>query len=276
MEVIGVDIGGTNIKAGNVLNSTIRKKHYMPVSRESSKDNVLNDLIYCIEQVITHRSEKIGIGVPAIVCPSSGIVYDVQNIPSWKKVDLKEIISQYFKVPVFINNDANCFAIGEKLFGAGKKFNSFIGLSLGTGVGMGIVIDGKLYNGVFCGAGEIGMVPYKNGIFEEYVGSFFFNKKSVKSAKKLYDLALTGCDEALDIFKEYGFHLGELIKAILFLYAPETIILGGSISKAYPFYKDSIEASLKSFPYPKQLENFKINISQQSEPAILGAAALCL
>lgn len=276
MEFIGVDIGGTNIKAGNVFNSRIIKKHYMPVNRESSKEKILNDLFSCIDQVITNKSEKIGIGVPGIVDPSAGIVYDIQNIPSWNEVPLTEIIFQRYNLPVFINNDANCFAIGEKLFGIGKQFMNFIGLSLGTGVGMGIVINGKLYNGVLCGAGEIGMIPYKKGIFEEFTGSFFFKNRKGKSAKKFYDLALAGDDEALEVFKEYGHHLGELIKVILFLYAPETIIIGGSISKAFPFYKETVEASLDSFPYPKQLEDFKINISQQSEPAILGAAALCV
>ena len=276
MELIGVDIGGTNIKAGNIFESRIIKTHYMPVNRESSEEKILKDLVYCIDQVITENCEKIGLGVPGVLNPSTGVVYDVQNIPSWKEVPLKEIISQRYNLPVFINNDANCFAIGEKLFGIGKPFMNFIGLSLGTGVGMGIIIDGKLYDGNFCGAGEIGMVPYKNGIFEDYVGSFYFHDKKGGTAKKLYDLAINGDEEAIDIFNDYGFHLGELIKSILFLYAPEAIIIGGSLSKAFRFYKDSIKVSLDSFPYPKQLENFQIKISQQTEPAILGAAALCL
>ncbi|MDT0689598.1 ROK family protein [Salegentibacter mishustinae] len=276
MEFIGVDIGGTNIKAGNVVDGKILKKHSIAVNRESSEEKILNDLFLCIDQVITNKSQKIGVGVPGIVDPSAGIVYDIQNIPSWKEVPLTEIISQHYNLPVFINNDANCFAMGEKLFGIGKNFMNFIGLSLGTGVGMGIVINGKLYNGVLCGAGEIGMLPYKEGILEEFTGSFFFQNRVGGSAKKNYELALVGDQDALEVFKDYGYHIGELIKIILYLYAPETIIIGGSISKAYPFYKDMVESSLKTFPYPKQLEGFQINISQQSDTAILGAAALCV
>lgn len=276
MEFIGVDIGGTNIKAGNVTNGTIGRSHLVEVDREDTAEAMLQKLFETINATMTDTVAAIGIGVPAVVDPESGIVYDVQNIPAWTKIALKDLVHQEYKVPVFINNDANCFALGEKYFGKAQKYANCVALSLGTGLGMGILIDNKLYNGVLCGAGEIGMLPYKNGIMEHYTGSFFFEETYGESAKVLFGGALEGDSLALQAFNEYGKHLGEAIKAILYLLAPEMIVLGGSISNAYPFFKDAVMDSLGSFAYQKQLEQFKIETSDLVDSPILGAAALCL
>tara|TARA_R110000744_G_scaffold28199_2_gene68192 strand:- start:136 stop:981 length:846 start_codon:yes stop_codon:yes gene_type:complete len=274
--VLGVDIGGTKIKAGRVLGKNVVQSSLSKVNRDDSKETSLSKLFKTIDEVMTDTVEAIGIGVPAVVDPDSGIVYDVQNIPSWKRVPLKELVQKQFNVPVHLNNDANCFALGEKFFGKAKNYSNSVALSLGTGLGMGILINEKLYNGVLCGAGEIGMLPYKNGILEQYTGSFFFEEEYGESAKVLYQKALDNDRKALSAFKKYGLHLGEAIKVILYLFAPESIILGGSISNAYPFFKTSIEEALGSFAYQKQLENFKIETSDLVDSPILGAAALCL
>jgi len=275
-EVIGVDIGGTNIKAGKVFNGSVLQSHLVEVNRNDTEEATLQKLFESINEVMAGSVEAIGIGVPAVVDPESGIVYDVQNIPSWKKVPLKELVQQEFKVPVQINNDANCFALGEKHFGKAKDHTNCVALSLGTGLGMGILIDNRLYNGVLCGAGEVGMLPYKGGIMEHYAGSFFFDEKYGESAKILYQKALKKDAAALMAFNEYGHHLGEAVKAILYMYAPEAIILGGSISNAYAFFEQSLKGALDSFAYQKQLEHFKIKTSDLVDSPILGAAALCL
>lgn len=275
-EFIGVDIGGSNMKAGKVVNGSVVQSHLVEVGRNDTEEATLDKLFESINKVMTNAVEAIGIGVPAVVDPESGIVYDVQNIPAWTKVALKDLVYQKYKVPVFINNDANCFALGEKYFGKAQAYTNCVALSLGTGLGMGILIDNKLYNGVLCGAGEIGMLPYKNGIMEHYTGSFFFEKTYGESAKALFNRALEGDSLALQAFNEYGKHLGEATKAILYLFAPEMIVLGGSISNAYPFFKDAVMHSLGSFAYQKQLEHFKIETSDLVDSPILGAAALCL
>lgn len=275
-EFIGVDIGGSNMKAGKVVNGSVVQSHLAEVDRNDTEEATLDKLFEIINKVMTNAVEAIGIGVPAVVDPESGIVYDVQNIPAWTKVALKDLVYQKYKVPVFINNDANCFALGEKYFGKAQAYTNCVALSLGTGLGMGILIDNKLYNGVLCGAGEIGMLPYKNGIMEHYTGSFFFEETYGQSAKALFNKALEDDSVALEAFNEYGKHLGEAIKAILYLFAPEMIVLGGSISNAYPFFKDAVMDSLGSFAYQKQLEHFKIETSDLVDSPILGAAALCL
>jgi glucokinase len=141
---------------------------------------------------------------------------------------------------------------------------------------MGIIINNELYNGVLCGAGEVGMLPYKDKILEHYAGSFFFDGKYGQSAKELYKKALMNDSTALMAFGEYGVHLGEAIKAILYMFAPEAIILGGSISRAYTFFEKSLQSALDTFAYQKQLEHFKIETSDLVDSPELGAAALCL
>jgi glucokinase len=275
-EILGVDIGGTNIKIGRVVNGKVLQKCKIPVNRDDLEQVTLDNLYKGLKDLMTDSVQAIGIGVPAVVDIESGTIFDVQNIPSWTNVALKNLVEEKFNVPVYINNDANCFAIGEKQFGKLREFKNCVALSLGTGMGMGIIIDKKLYNGVLCGAGEIGMVPYLDGILEHYTGSFFFEREYNSSALTLYNEALEGKENALKVFKEYGSHLAEAIKIILYMYAPEAIILGGSISNSFQFFEESLKTGLASFAYQKQIENLKIQTSDLVDSPILGAAALCL
>jgi len=273
--ILGIDIGGTNLKVGRIENAVIVKQTHIAVNQDASKEEMLSSLFEAIDRVINSKVSSIGVGVPAIVDPSSGIVYDVQNIPVWKEVALKKILEERYRVKVSINNDANCFALGEKIFGKAQDYNNFIGLSIGTGIGMGIILNNQLYNGILCGAGEVGMLPYKDGIMEDYSSSFFFTNNYNVSAKEMSQRALQGDFVALKSFDEFGSHLGETIKAILYMFAPEAIILGGSISKSFPFFKKSMELSLETFAYQSQIQDLKIECSDQNGIALMGAASLC-
>jgi len=274
--LLGIDIGGTNLKIGRVENGKVTEETFKAVDKIATKEGILTSLFEAIDRVIEPNIVGIGVGVPGVVDPLTGIIYDIQNIPAWEEVALKDILEQRYSLPVSINNDANCFALGEKIFGKGKNYENFIGLSIGTGIGAGVIINNRIYNGVFCGAGEVGMLAYKDSIIEDYAGSFFFSKKHNTSAKEISERAKNGDESALKLFDEFGFHVGEAIKAILYMFAPEAIILGGSISKSFPLFKNSLELSLNTFAYQKQIQNFKIEISNQSGVAILGAASLCL
>lgn len=275
MKVIGVDLGGTNFKAGLVNEGNIITEAYNSVHRECSKSELIQTLFKTIDEVISKDVTGIGVGVPGVVDSDEGIIYDILNLPMWREVPLRDLLEQRYNIPVFINNDANCFAIGEKIYGKGKPYSNFVGLSIGTGLGMGVIINNKIYNGVFCGAGEIGMVSYKDSIVEYYASSLFFEREYQQNPKELSDLAFQGDKEALKIFSEFGVHLGNAIKNILYMYAPEAIIIGGSISKSLDLFKQSMEETIKTFAYSKQIENLKIETSELGGISILGAAALC-
>jgi glucokinase len=189
-------------------------------------------------------------------------------------VHLREFLQDRFGKPVFINNDANCFALGEYKFGEAKVYQHVIGITLGTGLGTGIIVNGHLYCGFNCAAGEWCSVPYLDQNFEYYCSGKFFLTKYHKKTKTLSKKANEGDPLALQAFEEFGHHLGELIKNILYTLAPQAIVLGGSIRKAYPFFKDSMLKNLSTFMYPSVSQNLKILISDLDETAIHGAVAL--
>jgi len=257
MELVGVDIGGSNLKAGRVVNGKIEKKSIKPVIKNATYNQVLNDLFTCIDEVITPNTKRIGIGVPAVVDISEGVAYDVQNIPAWKLIPLKELLRERYGISVYLNNDANCFALGEKIYGKGLPYKNFVSLSLGTGIGMGIIINDSLYNGVLCGAGEIGMVSYKESIIENYASSFFFIQKYGLHPIDLFERAEKGEARSIIAFQDFGFHLAEAIKTILYLYAPEAILIGGSISKAYKYFSGVLTSKFKVFRVQKTNRKFK-------------------
>lgn len=272
--LIGVDLGGTNVRSGLVSGQEIVK---IDTDRLQSKGNeaaVIEQVINSISRVINPEVEAIGIGVPGILDSKAGIVYDVQNIPSWKAVPLKDILEQRFQIPVLMNNDANCFAAGEWYYGKGKEKNNLTGLILGTGVAAGLICDGKLYEGRNCGAGEFGMIPYLDHNYEFYCSGNFFSHFHQSSGEEISKRAASGDPAALLIFQEYGKHLSWLIKTILYAVDPEMIVMGGSVSKAFPYFQATLMAQLQDFPYQPVIKNIQITPSEIDNIAILGAAAL--
>ena len=271
---IGVDLGGTNIRAGLIEDGVITRVSQVLLADKESLQKTISQLISVIASLISTEVQGIGIGVPSVVDLENGIVYDVVNIPSWKRVELKKILEDEFKIPVSINNDVNCFALGEHRYGQAKRYSSFVALALGTGLGAGIIINDTLYSGNNCGAGEIGSLPYLDKNFEFYTSSTFFESVHSTTALKAHGSAHEGNKEAIQIWTEYGFHLGNVMKAVAYTYDPQAIVLGGSISKAYTFFEDSMKKSLNDFQFPETIKRLKILRSKVDNIALLGAAAL--
>jgi glucokinase len=275
MKILGIDLGGTNVRVGLVQNNELVSVESKPISA-GPKTKVLSDIYELIEKFGAQDIAGIGVGVPSVLDPVKGIVYDVQNIPSWREVRLKDLLESKYQLPVYINNDANCFAAGEKYFGKGKNYNNIVGLIMGTGLGAGLIINGKLYSGANCGAGEFGMIPYKSSILEDYCCGQFFRKEYSKSGEDICRQAEEGNADALNILSEFGFHVGEGIKVIMYSIDPEIIILGGSASKAFRYFEKSMRQSVEGFAYRKTKENIEFAVSEIENIAILGAAALYL
>ena len=271
---IGVDIGGTNIRAGIELGGSITRQDHLLLQDKESLTSTLSQLVELIRPLTKYPVKGIGIGVPSVVNLDKGIVYNVMNIPSWEEVALRDIIQDEFNLPVSINNDVNCFILGEHRFGLAQKYKSVVGLALGTGLGSGIIIDNHLYTGNNCGAGEIGMLPYKDSILENYVCNRFFRNALNVDAHVAYQSALNGDTKALETWGEFGIHLGSVIKTVMYTYDPEAIVIGGSIAKAYQFFKASMSDSLRDFAYPDSIKRLTIMFSENQNIALLGAAAL--
>ena len=271
---IVIDLGGTNLRVGQVEDGSVIK--YKSVACPAKEDDV--SVIQLIEELIQEmmnpQTDSINIGVPSIVDAEHGIVYNAVNIPSWKEVHLKEIFENTFHISVNVENDANCFTLGEKYFGVGKKFENMIGMTLGTGVGAGIIADGKLYRGSNACAGEIGSLPYLQSDYEHYCSSMFFEQMGL-SGKDLADKASEGDIKALDLWSNFGYHLGKLMQAIMFAYDPQAIIIGGGIAKASPFFEKSMRNSMaEGFPYRHVVERIVIDFSILANSNLLGASKL--
>ena len=273
--VVGVDMGGTTIHAGRIHKGRIVKRMTTPVSSQSDMETVLRELNEAIEDVFDSDCVGIGIGVPSVVDLIHGIVYDVENIPSWKEVPLRNILEQRFQVPVSINNDANCFALGEANFGKGKAYRHLVGVTLGTDLGIGVIVNRQLYSGVSCGVGELGILPYADRDYGYYCGGQFFLNEYQVSGEELFTRASQGDQHAREIFDQYGWHLGNACWAVVAAFDPELIVLGGAISKASPFFKHAAWERVRAFPFRPSIERLVLEVTETPDIALLGAAALC-
>ncbi len=172
--IIGVFLTGKSLDAALVINSKIEKRFSKKIDTTASEESVLHEVISAIENVMVKDVMGIGIGVPSLVDVKNGVVYKVRSIPSWREVHLKDILEDRFGVQVFVNNDANCFAIGEKYFGKAQKYNDLVGLIIDEGLGAGIIFNGFLYSGANCGAGEFGSIPYREHDYELWCEGKYF------------------------------------------------------------------------------------------------------
>lgn len=272
--VIGVSFGGKTLMAGKVKNGRIEKSIIRKINNKGSEDEILTEVFGVINEVKDNEVAGIGFGVPSLVDVAKGIVYHSPNLPSWREVHIKEILESYFKLEVYVNNDANCFAIGETYFGKTSGYDNSLGLILGAGVGAGVIFKGHLFSGTNCGAGEFGEIPYRDHNYEYYLNDSYFDFKYGVAANTFLNRANKKDKIALAIYEQYGKDLGNLIKTILFALDPEIIVIGGPLSKAFPYFEKSMWDEIRTFPYKHATGKLKIVASQQEDIAVLGAAAL--
>jgi glucokinase len=310
---IGVDLGATTVKTGLVTSAgQILFQTKLPTLGEKGPKAVIIQIKKSIEQVMIHARGKtlrgIGIGSPGIVDEKGGIVKDPPNISGWHHVALGEKIQKSFKLHVAVENDANVAAIAEAKFGAGKHHPNFLFVIWGTGVGGGIILDGKIYRGAFGGAGEVGHVSIDyngllcncgaRGCVEAYVGQRHLSQRAIERLKsqprsKILDLvggdiskvepmyisqAAYGGDKlAREIFTEAGTLLGVALGSVLNVVDLRVIIIGGGLSAAGKFVFDAVKKSVQSHVLKPLRKDIRVLPAKLGNSAgILGAAGLVL
>ncbi len=310
---IGVDLGGTTIKTGLVSSDgkiIVQSKY--PTLGDHGPKAVIGQIQRSIEEVFPSAKGKklrgIGIGSPGIVDEEGGIVKDPPNFAEWHNVPLGNAVKKIFKQHVRVENDANVAAIAEAKFGAGKRHPNFLFVIWGTGVGGGIILDGKIYRGPFGGAGEIGHVciDYKGlqcncgaaGCVEAYVGQRYLSQRTVERLKShpeslilalvngdvskvepklISDAALKGDTLAREIFMEAGTLLGVALGSVLNTVDLRVIIIGGGISAAGDFVFTAIKKSVQSHVMKPMRQDITVLPAKLGNSAgILGAAGLVL
>ena len=273
---LGIDIGGTNLSFGLVENGKVKEGFSVPsFAPGATLKETLEYLASQIRNLIVPSVKKIGIGVPSVVDVKRGIVYDTQNIPSWTVVPLKEYLEAEFDVRVAVNNDANCYALGVYgTYPADAKPETLVAMTLGTGLGIGIVNEGKIFSGANCGAGELGCLPYRDSIIEDYTSKKYFTSAGWNSYQA-FKAAEAGDPAALALLEEFGRHMGAALCMVMYAYDPDRVALAGGIANNYPFFRQAMETYVReNFPYRKAVERLTIDICTDSNLPVIGAALL--
>ena len=282
--IIGVDLGGTNIKTALVApEGKIIKKYEISTQAKKGTKTIINNIISSIKHVQQGKITGIGIGSPGPLDYKKGVATNPVNLP-FKNTPLRRIIQNKFELPTYLDNDANCLALAEAVFGQGKKYENVIGITLGTGLGGGIVINKKIYHGR-TNAAELGHMTINydgpksrcgnNGCIETHVAArgiiSIYNKKS--NPYLIYKLALQGDKKAIETYKKMGYYLGIGLANIICALDPDIIIIGGKISNSWKFFSKTMNDIVKKRYFAKPCPIVK---SKLKEAGILGAAALVL
>lgn len=287
--IIGVDLGGTKILTGVVgtdgkVSGTPVK---IPTGGGDRAEEIIRRITGSVEAVMTEERlgvrdlTGIGIGATGPLDIEEGLILECPQLPQMHFFPIRKAIEDHFGLPVMLNNDANCFALGETLFGAAAGRENVLGFTLGTGLGCALVMDGRIVNGSTGTAAEIWTSPYKSGIIEDYVSgtgvsAMYRSVSGTDSApEKIFELAANGDPDALRVWSEFGMHLAYAMAWSVNLIDPQMIVLGGSITAAYPFFRDSMETHFRKWTCPVPAEKTRVVLSGLGDYAgLIGAASL--
>lgn len=272
---IAVDLGATNVRAGLEEHGVISGERSIVLKNKHSLDATLSQVIDFLKPYTENNTQSIGIGVPSVVDVTNGVVYNAVNIPSWKEVHLKDILESAFGIPVYVNNDVNCFVLGEHRFGLARSYQSVVGVCVGTGIGTGVIVNNQLYSGINCGAGEIGHLPYLDQDLEYYASGNFFEKRYGISAQEASFRMQTDAEVTQGMWDEYAVHIAHALMAVMYAYDPEVIVIGGSLAKAFPYFETQMKSTMaRKFAYPESLKRLKVFQSVDETISLLGASLL--
>lgn len=309
MYAFGVDIGGTTVKLGLFDQSgTILDKWEIPTVKDNGGEAILPDVA---KSILSKMAEKgletkdvsgIGVGAPGAVDDEGTMVGGAVNL-GWGVLNIPEILHQYIDVPVKANNDANVAALGEMWQGGGKGYSNMVAVTLGTGVGGGIIINGKILTGATGAGGEIGHIHIedheteccgckKKGCLEQYASATGIVRLAKRrlardeeasvlrggeiSAKTVFDAVKAGDPVAIQIAEQFGEYLGKGLAAVAAVVNPEVFVIGGGVSKAGDVLLRYVEPAFQKYVfYPCGKAKFAL-ATLGNDAGIVGAAALIL
>ncbi len=273
---LGIDIGGTSIVSARFSDNEMLEKKEVPTGADRPALQIMESLYEAIELVLTDEVVGIGIGMPGFMNVETGEIMQINNIPSFNGFAIKPKVEERFHLPTFQNNDANCFALGETYYGAGKKYTNLVGVTLGTGLGGGIILDRKIHTGLMGGAGELGCVPFHGGISEDICSAALFKNKYSTTGTELYKKAKAGDQAALAVFEELAHNIGELFRIVMYVLAPEAFIVGGSVANSWDLLEKPLREEINNFLVPMISKNVDLVKAELDNAGLYGAAALCI
>ena len=309
---IGVDVGGTNVKIALVdFDGKIVYSNTVPTRAEMGYEAGVNNIKQAIKELMQETSataktiEAIGFGLPGQIDYQEGLVKNLPNIPGWVNIPLAKIMEEEFLIPTRLDNDVRCAALGELNFGAGKGCENLICITVGTGIGSGIVLNGKLVRGASNAAGEIGHIKMQMtggplcgcgdyGCFEAYASGpaivtmakeYISGGKSAKYKEMATDgiitpyvvaqAALQGDAVSIQIFKQMGKIIGTGLASVVNLLNPQKIIIGGGVADAGDILLEPIRQTILDRAMPIQGQCVEVVSAQLANSAgVIGASLL--
>jgi glucokinase len=264
---VGMDIGGTNIRTALVsAKGQIIKREQRETISGRGFDGVFTEIVRMLSNMTSAADAPkvvgIGIGAPGPLEPKEGVIIQAHHL-GWKNVPLKELVQKRLRLPVYIDGDSNLAAFGEKWLGAARGINNFVCLTLGTGVGGALILNGRIYHGATGAAGHIGHYIVNpdgpecgcggRGHLEAYASSRAIVRRTIEAIKAgqkslipdlvggdlskltsllVFKAAKSGDELALSIFRETGFYIGLVITSLINIVNPELVVIGGEVAEA--------------------------------------------
>lgn len=308
MSYIGVDLGGTNISVGVVdEKGNVTQRFSLPTLSERGNDAVIKDIRSLCDRLIEETEDKvkaIGIGSPGIVNRQKGEIILAENL-HFKNVNIKKALGSFGDIPLFIENDANCAAFAEYIFGAAKGTKNSITVTLGTGVGGGVILNGKIFTGSFCGGTEIGhmaivvngeectcgrrgcweayasataLIRDTRGIAARYPNSVIFDKVGGDirqiDAKLAFEAADEGDAKMLEVVEKYHKYLAVGIANLINIFEPETVVIGGGVSARGSKLIKPVKEHVDKMVFGGNKSKV-VTAKLGNDAGIIGAAMLC-
>lgn len=285
--VIGIDIGGTGIKLGRFRqDGSCQNTLTLPTPQPATPEAVISALLPALAQLDPdHSALALGVGVPGPVDETGKISRIAINLTDWKDVPLAAWLEDKTGKPTVLANDANCAGLGEFWIGAGRNFQDLILLTLGTGVGGAIIIDGKLFTGRQGTAGELGLITIdlyghpcnsgNAGSLEQQVSIPAVRRLGHLDPQELGHLAESGNRQALEFWQNYGHRLGAGLANLIYVLTPEAVILGGGISQSAAHFLPATLAEIEHRVLPSSREGLQVLVAELGNQAgMVGAAKL--
>lgn len=286
-QVLGIDLGGTAIKLGRFApDGTCVQTLTLPTPQPATPEAVLAAMVMAIAEIDPNQQAvAIGVGTPGPADASGRVARVAINLAGWQDVPLADWLEAKTGLPTAIANDANCAGMGEAWLGAGREFRNLILLTLGTGVGGAIILDGKLFTGHHGTAGELGLITLNpdgppcnsgnQGSLEQYASVLAIRRRTGLEPSELGALAQAGDATALTFWQTYGRDLGAGLVSLLYVLTPEAVILGGGVSASAEFFLPALQAEIDRRVLPSSRTGLKILTAELGNQAgMVGAAKL--
>ncbi|MBM7661758.1 glucokinase [Bacillus mesophilus] len=287
---IGVDLGGTNIRVALLSeDGVIQKVRKEPTEANLGPGHVIYKMKRMIEEVMSGQNViGIGIGSPGPLNPYTGVILDPPNLPGWKDIPLKALLEENFCIPVIVENDANAAALAEAHQGAGKGHSSVVYITWSTGIGAGLVFNGKVFQGAFGNAGEIGNTVLRSsdgssvGVLEKLASGTAIGIQGKEllgleenNAGAVFQLAASGNQQAKTIIDDAVKYVAMAVANLTLTLNPSVIVIGGGVMLGNPTLLHELTDIAKTYLYESMQNQLLIKTAElEDEAGLIGAGLL--